>query len=1022
MDLTFPFSIRKIYIHILLTLILKCMKQVNLRIYRMILPLLLGMFLSIGAYAQQISVKGHVKDVTGEPVIGANILVKGTTNGTITDLDGNFVLNAPQNSILVISFVGYKPAEVQVSQGMVVTLQDDAVLLDEAVVIGYGTVKKNDVTGSVSTVKADQLNKGVVTSPADLLRGKSAGVVITSGSGQPGAASTIRIRGGSSLSATNDPLVVVDGLPISNDGIDGVTDQLSSINPNDIESFTVLKDASATAIYGSRASNGVIIITTKKGSKTDSALPHVSIDFTSSLSQNAKYVDVMNADQIREAVLNYAGESSDAYAALGTADTDWQKEVYRTAMTYDANASLTGNVGMGGKDRLPYRVSFGYINQNGVLDTSKMERSTLSLNLSPTLLNEHLTVNLNAKGMYIDNRFANSDAIGASIAYDPTQSIYDTSSAGNNGYRVWRDSEGNLNTMATMNPVALLKEKVDLATAKRMVGNAQFDYKFHGFEDLRFNMNLGLDIASSEGTVDTPEGSEQSYHSTAESGSGYHSDYTELKRDQTLETYLAYAKGLGSHNFDVLGGYSWQHFYSSNLSKEVKQSDRSVLLADETVDKTEYYLVSFFGRANYSFDNRYMTTVTVRQDGTSRFTKDHWGLFPSVALGWNIANEKFMKASPLSTLKLRLSWGKTGQQDLNAGNYPTVATYTTNTSESSYYFGDELVTPLTPDGYNSELKWETTTTYNAGLDYGFLNGRITGALDFYYRKTTDLINYIPIASLSNLTNYLTTNVGDLENTGLEFEVNAIPVQTKDWYWTLGANVAWNKNKITKLTTSNDADYIGVETGGISGGVGNTIQINQVGQATNSFYVYEQIYDTDGTPIEGAYVDRNDDGQITSSDKYVYHKASPDVTFGFNSSLSWKAWTLAVSGHASVGNWMYDNMSSNYELLSDLWTNSFVSNRMVSAPTTNFSSSAQYFSDYYVRDASFLKLDNITLSYKFDKLFAFKDRNLGLNLYMTVQNVCTITSYDGIDPEIYSGIDNNMYPRPRTFILGAKINF
>lgn len=987
---------------------------------KILLILTVGLFLSVEAFAQQIAIKGLVKDTAGEPIIGANVVVKGTTNGAITDFDGNFELNAQKGNILVISFIGYESKELPASPIMNITLKDDSQLLQDVVVIGYGTVKKNDLTGSVATVKADQLNKGMATTPTDLLRGKSAGVVITSGSGQPGAASTIRIRGGSSLSATNDPLIVIDGLPISNDKINGMSDPLSSINPNDIESFTVLKDASATAIYGSRASNGVIVITTKKGTKGGTSIPKINLDFSASLSQVNKYIDVMDANELRQAVISYAGENSDAYKALGKANTDWQKEIYQLAQTYEANLSFNGQIGLGKAGNMPYRLSGGYLSQEGVLKTSKMDRGTLSLNLTPQLLNNHLTLNLNAKGVYTDNTFANQDAIGAAIHMDPTQAIYDSSDRGNRGYHMWRDLSGNCNTMATQNPIALLNDKKDKATAKRFIGNAQLDYKIHGFEDLRFNLNVGLDFSESNGNVDTPAGSEQSLHATKESGSGYHSDYSYMRRDETFESYFDYNKDLGKHHINAMVGYSWQHFYTSERTLAVKQNDRTQVLESKT-PRTEYYLVSFFGRANYTYSDKYMMTFTLRRDGTSRFQNNKWGTFPSVALGWNIANESFLKENNvLSALKLRLSWGETGQQDLNKGNYPTLATYYTNQLGSYYYFGDKLINPITALGYNADLKWETTTTWNAGIDYGFLNGRISGGVDFYFRKTKDLINYIPVSALSNLTNYLTSNIGNLENTGVEFEINAIPVETKDWNWRIGANVAWNKNKITKLTAV-ESDKSGVETGGIDGGVGNNIQMHQVGYPTSSFYVYEQIYDKNGNPIEGAYVDRNGDGKINSDDKYFSHKPAPDVTFGFNTTLSWKNWTLAASAHANIGNWVYDNISSNNEMKADLWTNNFVSNRMRSSTTTNFTQ-AQYLSDYYLHNASFFKLDNVTLGYTFDNLLKAKDRNLGLNLYFTVQNVCTISNYKGLDPEISDGLDKNLYPRPRTFVLGAKFNF
>ena len=990
--------------------------------FKVLLTLVVGLFLSVGAFAQQIAVKGIVKDTTGEPVIGANVLVKGTTNGTITDFDGNFQLMANQGDIIVISFIGYSAQELPATAELMnVVLKDDSEMLSEVVVIGYGTVKKNDLTGSVSTVKADQINKGVVSTPSDLLRGKSAGVVVTSGSGQPGAGATIRIRGGSSLSATNDPLIIIDGLPISNASISGMADPLSSINPNDIESFTVLKDASATAIYGSRASNGVIVITTKKGSKGGSSVPQINFDFTTSLSNVSDYVDVMNANQLRETIINRYGEDSDTYRALGNANTDWQKEIYQTAETYETNLSLNGKFGLGKVGSMPYRFSGGFLSQEGVLKTSKMDRGTLSLNLNPSLFDDHLTINLNGKGTYAKNIFANQGAIGAAVRMNPTLPIYDNSEQGLHGYAIWRATNGSVNTMATMNPIALLEEKDDRGSAKRFIGNAQFDYKLHGFEDVRLNLNLGLDYSKSNGNIDTPEGSEQSYHSTDESGSGAHETYDYMRRDQTLEAYMAYAHDFNLHHVDAMAGYSWQHFFYQSSSLKVKQNDRNAVLTERN-NKSEYFLVSFFGRANYTYSDKYMLTLTLRRDGTSRFQNNKWGTFPSVALGWNVGNEEFLKENEtISALKLRLSWGQTGQQGVGKSDYPTLATYYKNDKGSYYQFGGQTIKPVAGLGYNADLKWETTTTWNAGLDFGFLNGRITSSIDVYYRETKDLLNYIPVPSFSNLTNYLDTNIGSLENTGVEFEINTYPIETEDWNWQIGANVAWNKNKITKLTASPN-ETSGVLTGNISGGVGNTIQMHQVGYPASSFHVYEQVYDKNGNPIEGEYVDRNGNGSIDEGDKYFYHKPSADITLGLNTTLKYKNWTLAASAHGSIGNWVYNNVASDGELLTDLWTNSFVSNRLESAVTTNFASKAQYLSDYYIRDGSFLKIDNITLGYNFPELFKAKDRAVGLNLYFTVQNVCTFTKYDGLDPEVYGGIDNNIYPRPRTFTLGAKLNF
>ncbi|MBO5830888.1 MAG: TonB-dependent receptor [Alistipes sp.] len=1021
---------------------------------------LLAMAIPAQVFAQsKYEVKGVVVDTTGTPVIGASVVEQGTTNGVTTDVNGQYVLRVNSaESVVVISYIGYTTQTLVASSSVLqnVVLEEDSEMIDDVVVIGYGVVKKNDLTGSISTVKADQTNKGLATSPTDLLRGKSAGVVITTGDGAPGSASQIRIRGGSSLNASNDPLVVVDGLPISNSGVSGTANPLASINPSDIESFTVLKDASATAIYGSRASNGVIIITTKKGSKYDGSVPRVSVDFTTSLSQNAKYVDVMTGDEMRQTLEWYYGtQDTDAYRSAtkyvdadgNYINTDWQREIYQLAKSYEGNISISGNVKLGEKDNLPYRVSYGYLNQDGTLKTSNMKRNTLSVNLNPQLLDNHLTINLNAKGMVMDTRFANTGAVSQAVQFDPTKPVYLSDEEGGiNGYYTWRGVDGKHNTMANQNPVAMLNDKYDLSNAKRFVGNAQFDYKFHGFEDFRLNLNLGVDVSKSNGTVDVAPGAEQSRHATAEAGSGTHTNYSQLRRDQTLELYGAYAKTLGKHTFDVMLGYSWQWYYTQSFNETYRVADvakwdvdsnepyialdpssANYFISEPKTSKSEYFLVSFFGRANYSYDNRYSVTATLRADGTSRFANNKWGVFPSVALAWNAKNEDYLADNDnISTLKVRLSYGQTGQQDVG-GLYDALPTYYHNTLGSYYPFGGYtdgagLVHPIKPVGYNADLKWETTTTYNAGVDFGFADNRITMSADFYYRETKDLLNFTPVPAGANLTNYLNANIGDLKNIGFEYEINAVAVQTSDWYWNIGANVAWNKNTITRLTNDDEAEgYYGVDTGGYSGGVGGTCQVHQTGQPTYSFYVYQQIYDENGRPIEGLYVDRNGDGTVNEQDKYVYKKAAPDVTVGFNTQLSYKNLTLAVSAHANIGNYVYDNISSNGELLTDLWTNNFTNNRVVTAPVTNFRSSGQYLSDYYVRNASFLKLDNVTLSYRFN-LCKAAQRDLSLDLFGTVSNVATLTGYKGIDPEIAGGIDNNMYPRPRTYILGLKFNF
>ncbi len=1005
------------------------MKRILIAVFVMLASLTGTTLLAQGGY----QVKGVVVDALG-PVIGAAVVQQGTTNGTSTGMDGDFVLNVPNGDVLIeISCIGYATQVFKASEVPgTVTLSEDTDFLDEVVVIGYGTVKKSDLTGSVSTVKADEINKGVVTSPADLLRGKSAGVVVTTGDGMPGSGATVRIRGGASLNASNDPLYIIDGLPVSNDGISGMSDPLSSINPEDIESFTVLKDASATAIYGSRASNGVIVITTKKGAKTGSAIPQVAIDVTSSLNTLAKYQDVLTGDQLRKLISERVSNGKTAAAALsalGKENTDWQRQIYRMAPTVDANVSLNGNADMGGIT-LPYRVSGGFTTQNGTLIGSKMNRGTASLNLSPTFLDKHLSVFLNGKYTYAKNWYADQGAIGSALRYDPTQPIYATDAEGGlNGYRIWRGSDGNPNGMATLNPVAQLKDKTDYATANRFIGNAQFDYKIHGFEDLRLNLNLGIDWARSAGISELAQNSEASYHNTQHQyidgggvlrASGSHTDYHYGRLNTTLEFYADYNKTFGKHFVDLMAGYSWQRFYNDTDSKTVKLSDPSAVISD-SVGKGEYFLISFFGRANYSFADRYLITVTLRRDGTSRFQNNLWGLFPSVALGWNVKNENFLKnVEPVSTLKFRASWGQTGQQDVG-GYYDTFAKFYINQLGSYYQFDGKTIVPITALGYNADLKWETTTTYNVGLDFGLWNDRFTAALDFYKRDTKDLLSYVQVAALSNLTNYLNTNIASLTNKGVELDLNAILVETRDMSWTAGFNVAYNQNMITKLNASSE-NKEGVRTGGISGGTDNWIQKHDIGHPMSAFYVYQQVYDQNGKPIFGQYVDQNDDGVINESDRHFFHKPWADFNFGFNTKFSWKNWTAALSGHASLGNYVYNNVASNNEMYKDLWVNNFVSNRNASALYSDFDD-AMYISDYYIEDGSFVKLDNFTLGYTFPKLFEMvQGRPASLNIFGTVQNICTITRYSGIDPEVYGGIDGTVYPRPRTFVLGLKFNF
>ncbi|WP_346862465.1 TonB-dependent receptor [uncultured Draconibacterium sp.] len=965
------------------------------------------------SYAQVKTITGKVSDAgNGEPLPGVTIVVKGTTQGTITNFDGDYTIDVEEAQTLIFSFIGYTPQEVVVGSSSTINLQlaQSMENLDEVVVIGYGQVKKEDATGSVSAVSSADFNQGAITSPQDLVSGKIAGVQITNGGGAPGAGSTIRIRGGSSLSASNDPLIVIDGVPMDSEGVSGMRNPLNTIHPSDIETFTVLKDASATAIYGSRASNGVVLITTKKGRK--GAGLKLSYNGFSSYSTPSGQIDVLSADQFRETVIAEKGSESTAASLLGSTSTDWQDVIFEPAISHDHNVSLTGNI----KD-MPFRASVGYSDQNGILLNSSMERWTGSVGFNPSFLEDHLKLNVNLKGMVIDNNFSNQGAIGAAVSFDPTQSTYSASDK-YGGFFTWTQPNGDPNTLAPTNPMALIKMHDDQSTVKRVVGNAQLDYQFHFLPELKATLNVGLEYSDSEGT--TIDDNDAPW--TFGNGGGYYGEYTQEKKNELLDFYLTYNKELESieSNLTVMGGYSWQHFWRENYSFS-RSGITNETINPENWDPTEYYLVSFFGRANYTYKDKYLLTLTMRQDGTSRFSPDsRWGLFPSAAFAWRISEEDFFQSqSVLSNLKLRLGYGITGQQNIGSGDYPYLARYTYSLDNAQYQFGDQYYQTIRPEGYDSEIKWEETTTMNVGLDYGFLNDRITGTVDVYKRVTNDLLNFIPVPAGTNLTNMLLTNVGDLENRGFEFSVLGRIISKEDLSWEVGFNATYNKNEITKLTATDDPDYLGVETGGISGAVGNNIQIHSVGYPANSFFVYEQVYDEVGKPIQGLYVDRNGDGQITGDDRYRYKKAAPDWFMGFDSKVNWKNWDFGFAGRINLGNYVYNNVwSSNGSLNNLYWSSNYLLNVNQNALETNFQN-PQYFTDYYVKNASFLRLDNITLGHSFKNL---NNNKMSIRLYGTVQNVFVVTDYKGLDPEVSNGIDNNIYPRPRTFMMGLSIDY
>ncbi|WP_162053177.1 SusC/RagA family TonB-linked outer membrane protein [Pontibacter pamirensis] len=957
-----------------------------------------------------VTVTGQVTDETGVGLPGVTVVLQGTSRGTSTDYEGNYSIAVPSTgATLVFSYIGYTNQEVQVgNQSTInVTLSEDAEALDEVVIVGYGTQRKSDLTGTVTSVSEKEFQKGNIQTPEQLIAGKVAGVQITSSSGAPGAGSQIRIRGGSSLSASNDPLIVIDGVPVDNQGVAGVANPLALINPNDIESFNILRDASATAIYGSRASNGVIIITTKKGKAGEK----LSVNFSSlaSVSYNPSQIDVLTGDEYRAVVNQYAAPAN--RALLGDVNTNWQELIYRNAYSFDNNVSVSGSI-----KSVPYRVSIGYLDQDGVLLTSNLERASAALTLNPTFLDDHLKVNLNVRGIKAEQRFANEGAVGTAVSFDPTQPVYADNEFG--GYFEWVDSRGVINPLAPRNPLSMLEQTNNTSDVRRSIGNLQLDYKFHFFPALRANLNLGYDVSEGEGDIILPT----TLGSVFLQG-GSRSHYEQSKKNNLLDFYLNYTQEYEEirSRVDMTAGYSYQKF-----NTEIPAFPTTNFAGDDTLntprpDEFTNVLISYFGRINYSFRDKYLLTATVRRDGSSRFSPDtRWGTFPALALAWRIAEEPFMRSiTALSDLKLRLGYGITGQQDIPGGNYPYLPRYAYSNNEASYRLGDQVYTTLRPAGYDANIKWEETETYNIGLDYGLLNNKISGTVDYYFRRTNDLISFITVPAGSNLTNQLFTNVGSLENRGVEAMLSYAAINTNDLTWDLSFNATYNQNEITKLNQIEDPNFPGVQTGGIGGGVGNTIQINSVGFPRNTFYVYQQVYNGNGMPIERLYVDQDRSGSITDEDFFRYQSPDPDVFLGFTSQLNYKNWNLGFVFRGSIGNYVYNNINANTFYNNVDWPG-YLLTIPRSILETNFVSedAERLFSNYFVENASFLRLDNINLGYNFGRVFNDK---ANLRVSATGQNLFIITNYSGLDPEVAGGIDNSFYPRPRIFSLGVNVD-
>ncbi len=971
---------------------------------------------------------------TGDPLPGVTVLEKGTSNGGITDVDGNYSLSVGDGAVLLFSFVGYETQEIAVAgrSSVDVNMPVDIETLSEVVVIGYGEVDKDDLTGAISTLAEADFNQGVTTSPQELLTGRVAGVSVISAGGAPGSGTTIRIRGGSSLGgATNDPLIVIDGFPIDDGDVSGLSNPLNTLNPNDIESFTVLKDASAAAIYGSRAANGVIIITTKNGSADKLK---VSLNSQFSIGQATKYVDVLSGDEYRQLISDLvnsedglSGVDEDVMLKLGDANTDWQEEIFQTAISHNHNLSVNGTAA----GLIPFRASYGYTDQEGILKTTSTQRHSISLNLNPKLLNDDLKVNVNTKYTIAESNFGDEAAVGSAVRYDPTQPVQN----GNTRYGGFfaytdgilpdgsMDPESNANFFVT-NPVAMLEFRDNTATVNRFTGNVQLDYSLP-IDGLSANVNVGMDWAETDGQ-DNAAPELTWVNRDYEGDNGRIRNYTNVRQSELLETYAKYVKSFGNHNIDFTAGYSWQHFERESTTFD-SNGDGSQVVEDSKFS-SENFLVSFYGRLIYTLNDKYILTASLRQDGSSRFVEDNqWGIFPAAAFAWKINEESFLSGvTTLSTLKLRLGYGVTGQQglspDLNDAYYPALAKYTRSTIGASYQFGNQFYSTYRPEAYDANLKWEETTTYNIGLDFGLWQEKLAGSVEVYQKTTDDLLNRIPIADGSNFGNFLTTNVGSMEIKGYEVTLTARPVTTTNFSWNIGVNVTYNTREIIQLNKTEDPSDPGVPVGSF-GRLGSNIQIHTVGQSPNAFYTFQQVYDANGNPIEGAYVDRTGNGGAVASNEFnKYHNGTPyaDYLFGINSRLEYMNFDFSFSGRLSLGNRMYNSVLSGQTMANIYETSGtgYFANIQPQALEYGFSN-PQNWSDIYVSDASFFRLDNISIGYNFEKIAM--DR-LNARISFTVQNAFLITNYEGLDPEIETGIDNNIYPRPRTYLLGLNLNF
>ncbi|WPY99606.1 SusC/RagA family TonB-linked outer membrane protein [Christiangramia sp. OXR-203] len=967
--------------------------------------LFLLFMLPMSFFAQN-TVSGNVTETaTGLPVPGVNVIVQGTSNGTTTDFDGNYTIsNVSNEDVLVFSFIGFVTQQIpyEGQSTIDITLDEDAATLDEVVLIGYGATSEQDATGAVEKISSETFNQGAVVAPEQLIAGKSAGVQITPGGGAPGQGGTIRIRGGSSLSASNDPLIVVDGVPLDQRGVAGSRNALNSINPNEIEDFTILKDAAATSIYGSRASNGVILITTKKGKK-DSPF-QFTYDLKTSVGNVLDKVDVLNADEFRNLINNTEGTDP---SLLGNANTDWQDEIYETSVGAIHNFTATQGIG-----NFYYRLNFNHTAETGVIRKDYYERNAFNISLNQDLFDNSLKLTLTSKNSLDKNKFSNGGAIGSAVAFDPTQPIYDDTLPFGGFFEFNRLSGGEITqqNLATRNPIALLEQTTDQNQTRRSITNLNAEYKVPFLTGLKAVVSAGFDYAEADGDKFTPV-----FAASNTSNIDQFEDYSNINRNLLLDTYLNYKTELGffETDVDVTAGHSYQEFYSTSNVFGTEQDQIRALPRDINRNSLE----SYFARASFDINNRYLISGSIRADGSSRVSPDNrWGYFPAASIGWKIHNEEFLEDSRiLNELKLRGGYGETGNYEIGR-NYGYLGLYTPSQGGARYQFGNEFIGTIRPEEYDEDLKWESLINYNAGIDFGLFDNRLSGSVDGYYRETKDLIATVPVPAGANLSDQLLTNVGTTVSKGIEIGLSGDIARSEDFNWTLGYNISFQELEITELSLGDDANFF-IPQGGISGGVGNNIQLWKEGFDPTTFFVFRQVYNDAGQPIEGAYVDVNGDNQITEADKQPYKKATPDYYMGLTNTMNYKDFDFSFTFRGSFGNYIYNNTQSANGFI-EAGTNTpenYYSNFNSNVLESGFVNS-QFFSDYYLQAADFVKLDNVSIGY------TIPGEKVDFRASLTATNVLTITDYDGLDPEVFGGIDNNFYPRSRRFVLGLNFAF